>query len=944
MKATQPLQAGHMGSILTPKLELRVLIVEQSPEDAERYLNVLRHVGVDPAVDMVWTNEQFSARVEAVPYDLILCELDTPEWSARKALQDLHRRGLDTPLIVITGRITDTEALECVDQGAFDCILKDRLYRLTLATRRVLIERSLVGQSSAAEGKLLKTVQTLEAIIQASPLAIIALDGHGHVQMWNVGAERLFGWRETEVLGQPLPTVPEDRQTEFQSLLQSQLQGHAHSGVETVRRRKDGSLFDASLWTAPLRSADGAINGKLTVLADISEKKKAAEERTRLLQQEQAAREEAAISQRFRKLLEAAPDAILEVDREGTIVIANREAGRLFGCESKELVGERIEALIPERFRSTHGQSRAGYERSPASRPMGTGLSLYALRKDGTEIAVDINLSPVVEEDGNHVMCIVRDVSERRRVEEQIRVLNQNLERRGEELAAANQQLELRNREVERANRLKSEFLASMSHELRTPLNAIIGFSELLNEQTVNIFTDKQKRFLGHIQHGAKHLLELINDILDLSKIEAGRLELRHENFTMAVAVAEVLSSVRPMATAKQIDLESAIAIDVFLNADRVRFKEILYNLFSNALKFTPQGGRVWIESTVEDGYVHTVVGDTGVGIPAEEHNSIFESFHQVGATTKGVREGTGLGLAITRRLVEQHGGKIWLESEPGHGSRFHFTLPLHGPRGVEEEAAMLVNRPVRERPLVLIVEDDRSSQELMSSYLESEGYLTVTASSGVEAVRVARELKPDVITLDMLLPGKSGFEAMHELKNSPLTAWIPILIVSVLDERKMGFALGATDYLLKPIGREALLDSVRKYVPQGQTGPVLVCDDEALSLQLVSTALESAGYAFVQAQTGHEALRLLSESTISALILDLMLPDLNGFEVVQQIRAQPKLARLPIVILTAKELTQGDMDLLRGKVSSCLQKGASWKAQLLDQLRVSLSSSITKA
>ncbi len=229
---------------------------------------------------------------------------------------------------------------------------------------------------------------------------------------------------------------------------------------------------------------------------------------------------------------------------------------------------------------------------------------------------------------------------------------------------------------------------------------------------------------------------------------------------------AEVLSSIRPLATTKNIQIDSMILTDVFLNADRIRFKEILYNLFSNALKFTPEGGRVWIESSLSGGYITTIVGDTGIGIPPEEHDSIFESFRQVAPSTKGVREGTGLGLAITRRLVEQHGGKIWLESEPGKGSRFHFSLPLQRARTTVSES--VAPRLPRTQPLVLIAEDDHSSQELMVSYLESAGYATATAGSGAETVKLARELQPNIITLDMLLPGKSGFEAMHELKIPP--------------------------------------------------------------------------------------------------------------------------------------------------------------------------------
>ena len=230
---------------------------------------------------------------------------------------------------------------------------------------------------------------------------------------------------------------------------------------------------------------------------------------------------------------------------------------------------------------------------------------------------------------------------------------------------------------MERANRLKSEFLASMSHELRTPLHTIIGFSELLGEQLEGPLNDKQKRFVEHIHRDSLHLLELINDILDLSKIEAGRLELRPETFEIGMAIEEVLQSIRRLAEVKGLALDTSIAVDTALYADRVRFKQILLNLLSNAVKFTPEGGRVRVDASIRDGSFEISVTDTGIGIPAVEHQTVFDKFYQVGNTTKGVREGTGLGLAITRHLVEEHGGRIWVESEVGKGSRFTFTVPI---------------------------------------------------------------------------------------------------------------------------------------------------------------------------------------------------------------------------------------------------------------------------
>jgi PAS domain S-box-containing protein len=380
---------------------------------------------------------------------------------------------------------------------------------------------------------------------------------------------------------------------------------------------------------------------------------------------------------RYKRLLEAAPDAILEIDSSGRIVLINSQVEKLFGYRREELLGKMVEILIPERFRERHPAHRSGYCAHPVIRPMGSGLDLWARRADGTEFAVDINLSPFSGESGLGVICVIRDVSDRKAVEEQVRMLNLRLEQRSRELATTNTQLENRNLEVEKANRRKSNFLATMSHELRTPLNAIIGFSELLAEETVGPLNQKQRRFVSQVKESSRHLLALVDDILDLSKIEAGHLELKYERISLNTAAAEVLATVRPLAAAKQIDLETEFPEEITIFADNLRVKQVLYNLLTNAIKFTPEKGSVHLITEAERAFVKLSVIDTGIGIPHNEHESIFEAFHQVSITAVGSHEGTGLGLSISKLLIEQHRGRIWVESEPGKGSRFHVTLPL---------------------------------------------------------------------------------------------------------------------------------------------------------------------------------------------------------------------------------------------------------------------------
>jgi len=380
------------------------------------------------------------------------------------------------------------------------------------------------------------------------------------------------------------------------------------------------------------------------------------------------------LEKRFRELLEAAPDAIMQVDADGRIILLNRVAEDMFGYSRDELLGQPVEALIPRELHARHAEHRAHYRQQPMTRTMGSGLALEAIRKDGTRFPVEISLSPSESAEGFRVTAIIRDTTERRTAEERLRKVREEYTQR---LAETNAELEMTNRELERANRLKSEFLASMSHELRTPLHTIIGFSELLSEELEGPLNEKQKRFVQHIHTDSLHLLELINDVLDISKIEADRLELRPEAFDLTALVAESLASVRSLADAKSHKLETALDVPTALEADRLRIKQVLVNLLSNAIKFTPEGGRIRLEARMQKSFVVVSVTDTGVGIPPEEHESIFDKFHQVGATTKGVREGTGLGLAITKRLVEQHGGSISVQSQPQQGSTFLFTLPL---------------------------------------------------------------------------------------------------------------------------------------------------------------------------------------------------------------------------------------------------------------------------
>ncbi len=529
------------------------------------------------------------------------------------------------------------------------------------------------------------------------------------------------------------------------------------------------------------------------------------------------------------------------------------------------------------------------------------------------------------------IYAVARDITDHKRAEEERLLFIASLE-------SANHELELRNREVERATNMKSKFLASMSHELRTPLNAIVGFSELLADQTGGALNEKQKRFVNHIQQGSSHLLQLINDILDLSKIEAGQLELRCEDFEIQDALPEVLSTIKPLAMAKTIRVEQSLETDRLVHADRVRFKQILYNLLSNAVKFTPKDGRIDIDCHDNGSQIFISVTDTGIGIRAEDQAVVFEEFRQVEGNSGKPHEGTGLGLAITKRLVEQQGGQIWLESEPGKGSQFTFTLPLAA-KDEPELAISPTSLPAllpagNRKPLVLVVDDEAAARELLVSYLEPD-YQVVMAESGPEALEKAKELHPDAITLDVLMAKSSGFETLVALRKDATTSGIPIIILSIIDQKQVGFALGATDYLVKPIRRPELLESMRKHVPlpTEDDSAILLVDDDHKTLELLEETLRSAGYEAQSVGSGARALQVLSSKLVGAVLLDLLMPGMDGFQVIQHIRSQSNLQELPIFVMTAKTLTAEESELLGRETQAFFQKDGTWQQQLVAEI-----------
>lgn len=517
--------------------------------------------------------------------------------------------------------------------------------------------------------------------------------------------------------------------------------------------------------------------------------------------------------------------------------------------------------------------------------------------------------------------------------------LEDKVKARTEELEKANQKLQKANIKIMEADRLKSQFLANMSHELRTPMNAIIGFTRLVRRKAADILPERQLDNLEKVEISANQLLALINDILDLSKIEAGKMSLNIMAFEFAPLVDTCFATVGPLVKKETVQLKKAVPEDMAeMQSDPDKLKQIIINLLSNALKFTDKG-EVKLSARLETDFLKFDVSDTGVGIPEKALDYIFDEFRQVDGSSTRKHGGTGLGLSITKKLTKMLGGTIEASSVEGKGSTFTVRIPFKrediesSPQEISEENEEIISTKAGGKKILLAIDDDPNSLILLKQNLEDEDYYMIGAMSADEGIQKAREIKPYAITLDILMPKKDGWEVLNCLKADPTTRDIPIIVISNIDNKGLGISLGAFDYIVKPLEKDAILSALNR-IPVVDAKNVLVVDDEASAVDLLTQILQEEGYHVNGVYNGKEALHVLETKPQDIILLDLLMPEMDGFEVIQKIKTNQDWCNIPIIVVTAKDLTDKEWNILNKSVDSIIQKSGLSEDHLMDEIQ----------
>jgi len=795
-----------------------------------------------------------------------------------------------------------------------------------------------------AEQELLKAGALQNAIFNSANFSSIATDADGVIQIFNVGAERMLGYTADEVMDKITPADISDPQELIMRAAELSLEldtpitpgfealvFKASRGIEDIYEltyvRRDGSRFPAIVSVTALRDVEGRIIGYLLIGTDNTARKH--------VEAAQALLDQRLRDQQFytRSLIESNSDAIMALDPQGIISDVNQQMVSLTGRTRDELIGAPCRNVFTDPIRWDAAMRRVLTENKVSDYE----ITVRAL--NGDETLVSYNAATFHDRDRKlqGIIAAARDITERKRIE---------------------RALQGQNVELEHASRMKSEFLATMSHELRTPLNAIIGFSEALQEGLMGDMTDTQHEYIGDILNSGQHLLSLINDILDLSKVEAGMMRLELEPVDLKSLLMNSLSIVREKAAAHRIQLEIEAGDELGQpNLDPRKTKQIVYNLLSNAVKFSSPGARVilrarlvsrvavgrlsgsWpvysfpLAESAYNSFLEISVEDTGIGISEANLVKLFQAFSQIDSGIARKFEGTGLGLAMVKQLAELYGGTVAVSSAEGEGARFAAWMPLdmavtstQTDEPTVAEAAVIAEPkrviPPPEGRTALVIEDDQQAADLVRLLLEAEGFRVVVAYSGEEAILRAPQQRLSLIILDIGLPGMDGWTCLKRLREDPSMSPIPAVVIAGLTDSRMALTSGVAAVLQKPLSRSELKNTLNVLgflTPEQHKTTVLIVDDDARSVELLAGYLPTSDFAVVRAYGGGEAITVAQRVLPDLILLDLMMPELSGLDVVRVMREHPDTARIPILVITARHLTEEEVTRLTGTGDSFL-------------------------
>lgn len=765
------------------------------------------------------------------------------------------------------------------------------------------------------------TANRFRELFQEVPVACCSFDKTGAVLEWNHAFEALMGCNAANIIQKPYKSFfgPAGKTATFNEALSELFKGRPLAKSRARIKRPDNSIKYVVYNAFPLYGIDGQIIGGISSLTDITE-------------MEQMRFQLAEHRSFLKTVIDCLPNVVFVLNKNLTYTLVNNAFATAINRKVEDIIGKHISDILPNdentkkiiEMNKEIMRTKTDHHIDEMTITDGYGETRW----------IESFKHPFTNNDGTaeYLLGVTIDITERKKVEEELRIAKEA---------------------AESANVAKSRFLATMSHELRTPLNAIIGFSEVLQDFTYGVLNTKQAKYVEHILTSGRHLLQLINDILDLAKIEAGRLELDCSYFNPQTSIEDIINIVKTLASKKQIQIITTFheALPQIF-ADQAKYKQILYNLLSNAIKFTPNEGSITITAEACEDQLRISVRDTGIGIKESDIGRIFKEFEQLDASYARNQEGTGLGLALTKKLIDMHEGKIWVNSAgEGSGSTFSFMLPIKDDQDKEDacpnvdEILAELQRNNRSNDLferltqqetssktILVVEDNISTAELIAVYLTDAGYQVHQANTCDDALNWLKENRPYAITLDIRLPKMNGWELLTQIRRLPDMKNIPVVVISIIKNHPEAQQYNVLDCLTKPVDKRKLLKVIANadsYNPGSKT--ILVVDDQPMNVELLSSSLQSKGFNVLEAFGGEEAIHIAQTKYPDLIILDLRMPGTDGFDVIHELKQQADTKDIPIIVNTAEDITPELRKRLGGDVTGLVSKVT--KDVLLDRL-----------